>query len=93
MGPSVKHVLGVLELFYMLTEKILFHNRGLPFFYIPALRRRVYALIKAQQINRELVRFKGSPKISRIFGLCLEEQVFGLLSASGGLKLCQVGGV
>ena len=33
MGPSVKHVLGVLELFYMLTEKILFHNRGLPFFY------------------------------------------------------------
>ena len=26
--PSVKHVLGVLEWFYMLTEKILFQNRG-----------------------------------------------------------------
>ena len=32
MGPSVKHVLEVLEWFYMLTEKILFQNRCLPFF-------------------------------------------------------------
>ena len=31
IGPSVKHVLEVLEWFYMLTEKILFQNRGLPF--------------------------------------------------------------
>ena len=30
--PSVKHVLGVLEWFYMLTEKILFQNRGLVFY-------------------------------------------------------------
>ena len=35
MGPSVKHVLGVLEWFYMLTEKILFQNRGLAFYYPP----------------------------------------------------------
>ena len=33
--PSVKHVLGVLEWFYMLTEKILFQNRGLAFYYPP----------------------------------------------------------
>ena len=33
--PSVKHVLGVLEWFYMLTEKILFQNRGLAFYYHP----------------------------------------------------------
>ena len=32
MGPSVNHVLEVLEWFYMLTEKILFQNRGLSFF-------------------------------------------------------------
>ena len=31
--PSVKHVFGVLEWFYMLTEKILFQNRGLVFYY------------------------------------------------------------
>ena len=29
MGPSVKHVLGVLEWFYMLNAKILFQNRTL----------------------------------------------------------------
>ena len=31
MGPSIKHILGVLELFYMLTEKILLQNRGFAF--------------------------------------------------------------
>ena len=35
MGPSVKHVLGVLEWFYMLSAKILFQNRGLLFYYPP----------------------------------------------------------
>ena len=33
--PSVKHVLGVLEWFYMLTEKILFQNWSLAFYYHP----------------------------------------------------------
>ena len=31
MGPSVKHALGVLEWFYMLTEKILFQKSSLVF--------------------------------------------------------------
>ena len=35
LRSSVKHVLGVLEWFYMLTEKILFQNRGLAFYYPP----------------------------------------------------------
>ena len=33
--PSVKHVLGVLEWFYMLSAKILFQNRGLVFYFHP----------------------------------------------------------
>ena len=40
--PSVKHVLGVLEWFYMLTEKILFQNRGLVFYY-PSGYKVLYA--------------------------------------------------
>ena len=36
--PSVKHVLGVLEWFYMLTEKILFQNSSLAFYYHPRPR-------------------------------------------------------
>ena len=35
MGPGVKHVFGVLQWFYMLTETILFQNRGLVFYYPP----------------------------------------------------------